>query len=362
MIWLPKENCYAFCENSVAAYAPPASGVYGLYNFDYQLYIGESANIRAALLQHLGEIECQPVRYQPTGFAFEVCAGELRAAKAERLRAAHHPVRQTEWPRADSWVAEASGAEESTYVFNSPTEKSLDGADHTVPASETPPMVRKRFYFAGGQVLVLTVMFALSLAVIFFLGIFTGESIQKKARAGYETNLAKNSDTAPSDQSGTMTSNVDGRNPLDEAVKSLSKFPVQPDSDTALLEPDRPTGSTAPRKYAVSVPVTAAADDSYLSLVTAAEVPAPSRSAQVLGRDGSWAVQLAANRERKNTEEEVAKLKAKGYDGYLVETERAGQIWYRVRVGRFATRAEAEALRGILSSREGYRSPIITQD
>jgi cell division septation protein DedD len=73
-------------------------------------------------------------------------------------------------------------------------------------------------------------------------------------------------------------------------------------------------------------------------------------------------VQLAANREKKNTEEEVSKLKAKGYDGYLVETERGGQIWYRVRVGRFATRAEAEALRGILSSREGYRSPIITQD
>jgi len=362
MVWQPKGNCYAYYENSIAAYVPEASGVYGLYNFDYQLYIGESANIRAALQQHHGETKCHPARYQPTGFAFEVCAGELRAAKAERLVAEHCPVRQTKWPRADSWDADAYRREESPWFFSYPAEKSLDGADHTVPASETPPVIRKRFYFARGQVAMLTVMFALSLTVIFFLGILTGESFQKKASAGYETPLVNVSDTAPSDQSGTMTSSVVERNPLNEATKSFSKLPVQPDSHVASLGPDRPTVPTAPRKYPVSAPVIAAAGDSYLNLVTAAEKPTSSRPARVSGRDIAWAVQLAANREKTVTEEQVAKLNAKGYDGYMVETERDGQTWYRVRVGRFNTRAEAEALRGILESREGYRSPFITND
>jgi cell division septation protein DedD len=73
-------------------------------------------------------------------------------------------------------------------------------------------------------------------------------------------------------------------------------------------------------------------------------------------------VQLAASREKAVTEMQVAKLKAKGYDSYTVEAERDGQTWYRVRVGRFATRGEAESLREILVNREGYRNPFVTTD
>lgn len=318
MAWLPKGNCYAFHEDFIAAYAPEATGVYGLYNSGYQLYIGVSSNIRAALLLHIGEAECQSARYQPTGFAFEVCSGELRAAKTEQLIAEHCPVRQTEWPRADSWEADTDRQKEFPFVFSSPAEQSLDGADLVVPASETPFVVRKRYYSSRVQVAMLTVLFALSLTTIFFLAIFTGESVQKRASAGYETPLVDVSDKAPSGQSGTITSSVVEQNLLDEAAKSNSKLPAQKSTS--------------------------------------------SRPARVSGKDISWAVQLAANRVKTVTEGQVLKLKAKGYDGYMVETDRDGQIWYRVRVGRFNTRAEAEALREILESRDSYRSPFITND
>ena len=39
----------------------------------------------------------------------------------------------------------------------------------------------------------------------------------------------------------------------------------------------------------------------------------------------------------------VAKLRHLGYDTYIVETEIAGQTWYRVRVGPYATEEEARA-------------------
>jgi len=43
---------YAFDEQAILAFAPQDSGVYGLYSFDRQIFIGESANIRESLLHH----------------------------------------------------------------------------------------------------------------------------------------------------------------------------------------------------------------------------------------------------------------------------------------------------------------------
>jgi cell division septation protein DedD len=79
------------------------------------------------------------------------------------------------------------------------------------------------------------------------------------------------------------------------------------------------------------------------------------------GRESAWTVQVGAGIKKSLVEEQVAQLKAKGYEAYMVETERDGQIWYRVRVGRFKTRGEAEALRENLASRKAYRSLFITK-
>ncbi len=59
-------------------------------------------------------------------------------------------------------------------------------------------------------------------------------------------------------------------------------------------------------------------------------------------------VQVAATKSRKAAQREVARLKRAGVDAYLVEPGRGGRF-YKIRVGRFATRAEAEtAARALL--------------
>ena len=58
----------------------------------------------------------------------------------------------------------------------------------------------------------------------------------------------------------------------------------------------------------------------------------------------------------------VQRLKADGYDGYVVQAEVKGQTYYRVRVGRFDAREEAESVRQSLARQEGYRDAYLTGD
>jgi len=71
----------SFTTPSVRQYAPVASGVYGLSNGREWIYIGQTDDIRAALLNHLGEADSDVGRSQPKGFVFEVCD---RAGRGER--------------------------------------------------------------------------------------------------------------------------------------------------------------------------------------------------------------------------------------------------------------------------------------
>ena len=55
--WHPEDRCDSFSREAILANAPPASGVYGLFNFDCQVFIGESANFQEALLHHESETD-----------------------------------------------------------------------------------------------------------------------------------------------------------------------------------------------------------------------------------------------------------------------------------------------------------------
>jgi hypothetical protein len=69
----------------VRAYAPQASGVYGISNAREWIYIGESDNIQTALRDHLGDVGTPIMEREPTGFVFEVCDSAKRLARQGRL-------------------------------------------------------------------------------------------------------------------------------------------------------------------------------------------------------------------------------------------------------------------------------------
>jgi hypothetical protein len=74
-----------FVPLAIQAYAPMASGVYGISNAREWIYIGEADDIRGALLTHLSEHESPLMQSKPAGFVFEVCGRDRRPARQDRL-------------------------------------------------------------------------------------------------------------------------------------------------------------------------------------------------------------------------------------------------------------------------------------
>src|SRR5262245_40110703 len=93
--WQPDGRCGDFTKKAILAGAPQTSGVYGLYNFDCQVFIGEAENIQEALLRHIRETDFQSRHLQPTSFAYETCPAESRESKADALIVRFHPLLQT---------------------------------------------------------------------------------------------------------------------------------------------------------------------------------------------------------------------------------------------------------------------------
>src|SRR5947209_1799065 len=83
---------HAFSASSVRAHAPATSGVYGLSNGREWIYIGETDNIQARLLEHLAESSTQLKSHAPTGFTYELCESTSRLRRQDRLVAQYGPV------------------------------------------------------------------------------------------------------------------------------------------------------------------------------------------------------------------------------------------------------------------------------
>ena len=75
-----------------------------------------------------------------------------------------------------------------------------------------------------------------------------------------------------------------------------------------------------------------------------------------------WSVQISAAPAKDIADTLIQRLQAKGYDGYMVQAEVKGQTYYRVRVGHFDTREQAESVRQSLVRQEGYRDAYLTGD
>ena len=86
---------------AVQAYAPSASGVYGISNAREWIFVGETDNIRGALLTHLQEVDAPVMKRQPTGFVYEVCERMRRPVRQDRLVLEYEPVCNRRSPRAN---------------------------------------------------------------------------------------------------------------------------------------------------------------------------------------------------------------------------------------------------------------------
>jgi hypothetical protein len=298
---------------------------------------------------------------------FEVCSDGSRAQRAQELIAKYQPVLQTEPLVDDSWSFVSGQEISDPFSFDATQENRFDVPYHSLP-EESRPVERKRFIVPQGKVIALGATLALGLALIFHFGVPKWGSIQKTASAGFEGSrigipngttadeLAATAGAPLQPAPPTATKNEAAMESVESTPEAKAQDGVKEIDDTTSVAAAKPEASAAVAR--LRVPATGA----NRKLTTGAGERARSSVASPARRGSAWTVQVGAGIKKEVVAKQVAQTKAKGYKAYMVETERDGQTWYRVRVGRFATRGEAEALRGILASREGYRSSFITND
>ena len=78
-------GAFPFNRPSILANAPSVSGVYAVLNPQKWIYIGQTGNIQARLLEHFsGDNRCITLA-QPTDFQFELCPAQQRFARQDAL-------------------------------------------------------------------------------------------------------------------------------------------------------------------------------------------------------------------------------------------------------------------------------------
>jgi cell division septation protein DedD len=306
--WNPDGRSESFTREVILAAAPTTSGVYGLFNFDCQLFIGAAANIRDALLRHESETDFQSAHLRPTGFTFEPCAAELRAVKAAELIAKFRPLLQSE-----AILTEASAQSNSPFMNNVPVDSGLFETDSTsqefpVDDREEYPRVRPSFNWKRA---IPAVFFAAGVVAIFYLGLLTNKNIQEQASGA--------------------SANIPARSPFAQSPESVASIASRPQSTTLIA-------ASAPAK------------------------PEPDAIASTSVPDHKWSVQISAVPAKDAADALTQRLKDSGYDSYVIKAEVKGQSYYRVRVGRFDSQADAESVRQSLAHEEGYRDAFLAGD
>lgn len=144
--------------------------------------------------------------------------------------------------------------------------------------------------------------------LVFLCGLYVGEKVQERRSVQKERTVHL---------PVTVVPEADEGKPKGPDLSLLTEFPTP---ETKLSE----ASVSSRRLTAVSPPVKSAV--------------AKSRSVE-----GLWSVQVEATRNEAAAGAVAQRLRADGYEAYIVRVEKQGEAWYRVRVGWFASLTEASS-------------------
>jgi cell division protein FtsN len=118
-----------------------------------------------------------------------------------------------------------------------------------------------------------------------------------------------------------------------------------------------PTTTTPPRPPS---PPTTIARSAVSPATPPPSVPPATPAPRQTG--GSYTVEASPTRSRSEAEQLLAALRRRGYEATLVEVERDGDTWYRLRVGRYQTSAQATEAMRRLRDVEGVTHAFVATD
>jgi cell division septation protein DedD len=218
----------------------------------------------------------------------------------------------------------------------------------------------KRYYFSRGQFILLGCGFTVASVIIFFLGMLVGQGIEERKIVKPAEPLMKipirptqgpNSVLAPPKEDitfyDTLTRSATAQARAEEELREAKKAEKIAKAEI--------TGSKLPARQELAS-VAKRAEDKPLEAARKLQ----SADAEPKNSGKPWTVQVNAFPDEKSAKSSVDRLRDKGYNAYVSESRIQGRTWYRVRVGRFDSRDEAEKIQESLRKREHLSKSFAT--
>jgi cell division septation protein DedD len=209
----------------------------------------------------------------------------------------------------------------------------------------------KRFYFSRGQFLLLGCGFSVSSMIVFFLGMLVGQGMEERKivkpaepamRIPIRPTQGANSGTAASKEEitfyDTLTRPAPAQARSEEETREAKKAEKNSKADSREIRLSAKQEVASVAKRAEDKPAEADAKESRKP----------------------WTVQVNAFPDENSAKTWVDRLRDKGYNAYLSESRSQGRVWYRVRVGRFESRDEAEKTQESLKRKEHLAKAFAT--
>lgn len=218
----------------------------------------------------------------------------------------------------------------------------------------------KRYYFSRGQFILLGCGFTVASVIIFFLGMLVGQGIEERKIVKPAEPLMKipikptqgpNSlPTSPKEEItfyDTLTRPATAQGRVEEELREPKKAEKIAKAEVK--------GSKPPARQELAS-VAKRAEDKPAE--TARKLQSAEAEPKHSGKP--WTVQVNAFPDEKSAKSSVDRLRDKGYNAYVSESRIQGRTWYRVRVGRFDSREEAEKTQESLRKKEHLAKSFAT--
>ena len=215
----------------------------------------------------------------------------------------------------------------------------------------------------SGKALVFLFMAVTVIAVgIFLMGLLVGRGVlATRGPAGVDSAAAREAEPPPppASTSASSSSPSTAGEKLSYAERLGSPEPAKEQLKSAAT-PTPPETPPTPRGDASPAAATPPAAKTSIGAAKSTPPPAPAAAAVSTEPAGAgFAIQVAALRERDEADVIVKRLAGKGYPAYVVTPLKGAPMVFRVRVGKYADRREADTVAARLQKEEQFKPWIV---
>ena len=225
-----------------------------------------------------------------------------------------------------------------------------------------------RFYFSRGQMVLLGAAFTVASVIIFFLGMFVGKGIEERRLVKREEPLVKipvkpGAQEPSTGATPTARDEITFNDPLPSRIRTPEAVAEEKPRPSKRIEPVdiAEAKEKDPPPASAVVPVRTAEkkiEKTGLTQTTTKKIERINVESQEPGKN--WRAQVNAYPDERSAKLVADRLKNRGYNAYVSEVQNQGKTWYRVSVGRYGSRDEADKTLEALRNKENFPKAFVT--